>query len=184
MVILLNFFRKTAQDVTGDLREIDLLYEDPFLKDSDDPARAMKAQIYSPVIRLARWIPEEASDDDHRVKSVGMSYLASPPEGTPRPQEFEKWIDKHIEFIYKVNKKFSRWSMSSSREEWKKFTKKTLPQSDSVFDYAEALGSVLQPPLGRYLYGSNPSGFWVRTFCHTVILSYRQTISRSCFNLY
>ena len=96
----------------------------------------MQAQIFPPVIRVARWILTEAKDDDVRRRMIGMSYLEKVPHGHPKPSNFCEWRAKHIEFVMKFNKKFKSLNNQAHRYEWERCTDNDLPQSDDVYEYA------------------------------------------------
>jgi hypothetical protein len=108
----------------------------------------MKAQIYNPVIRLARWIPQEA-DDIHKM--IGISFLDSLPTGHPLPMAFEKESRSSLEkFVAAFNKKFPKLDKQSVREEWNTFVKTSLPDNDNHDQFF--CDKNLLPPLFKYLY--------------------------------
>ena len=145
-------YTKSAQTVSFDLRKINPLHN------SVDES---EAYVFSPVIRISAWLPQDCRDEKER--KPGMSFLCAKPVGHPQPLELtKKWYDSHVEFLSKIKNHFSSFSEADVNivNEWNRFSREILPESQSILDYCFKMGSMFTPPLGEYLYGPRPFGFF------------------------
>jgi hypothetical protein len=150
-------YKKTAQDVTVDLRPMNPLY---------DGAADSTAETFYPVILITKWMPSEAIYAEER--SVGLSILCKPSEGTPSPHPLRPWAVAYKNFMRDMHSKFPRDCESYIFDDWDSFLKEQMPlvpnasipmPSDDIYDFVFAKGGNFQPPLGKYLYGERPLGF-------------------------
>ena len=144
-------YRKSAQTVSFDLRKVNPVH---------DPDAESEAYIFSPVIRVSAWLPQDAIDD--RGYKPGLSFLCTRPIGCPTPLSFSKnWYNNHKVFIMCIKEEFSEVTQKDAGiiEDWKIFTETVLPPSQFMIDYVTKMGSNFFPPLCQYLYGLRPRGF-------------------------
>ena len=145
-------YTKAAQAVSFDLRRVNPLH---------DPDAESDAYIYSPVVRISSWLPQDAKDN--RECKPGMSFLCKMPVGMPEPMAFTKrWYDDHIDFLMHIKGHFDKMTAEHANiiNNWKLFTANNLPPTQSIKDYVAKMGSKFPPPLSEYIYGSNPKGFF------------------------
>ena len=150
-------YKKTAQDVSVELREQNPLYNGQAVS---------TAEKFYPVVLATKWIPIEATYDEERA--IGISILSSQPTGTPAPLELKPWVASYRDFMRGMRAKFCRESERYIFDAYNTFLENEMPikpdcrppmPSDDVFDFVVAKGSDFQPPLGKYLYGARPMGF-------------------------
>ena len=149
-------YKKTAQDVTVDLVEVDPLY--------NEKSESL-VDFYEPVIIKTAWMPQEAYYEKDRA--LGISIMSSWPVGSPVPMKIEPWKTDYSKFMKLMNHRYS-YTGSLIFREWNTFLDEFMPTepgiwpckpSDSISDYILKFGSSFKLPLGLYLYGSNPKGF-------------------------
>lgn len=142
---------------------VELREQNPLFDGTTDSA----AEIYYPIILVSKWMPSEATYDEERF--IGMSLLSKSPVGTPKPHQLKPWASQYRKFMNCMRKEFPRESEKYIFQAWERFLLEEMPlvpgisppqPSDDIYDFVVAKGSDFQPPLGEFIYGTRPLGFW------------------------